>query len=211
MVDAQQKSRITDGSQIGPRPSPEPVGETPPDWKPVPSGLGVAPFQGFSPKYAMEGFDTQRTQDVGKSAKDAFAYLSNAAPPPPIGDKNALAVWFTTYIKPGMMELGHNVTDVDGDKFRFNNWQGDFWVDYGRGAGAPNGALAWQADYAQGGPASQAYNHTQRSIMGVPNSYTGGAPTNAKSAVLQPLQQPQDGMDAYYQYLQSLIQGQEQI
>jgi hypothetical protein len=131
-----------------------------------------APFQGFTPKHAMEGFDFAREQNPERSAKDAFAWLSNQAPPPPLADKNALMIWFNTYIQPGMQKLGHNVTDVQGDKFRFNNWQGDFWVDYGRGAGAENGALAWQADYAQGGPANQAYNHTQRSIMGTPNGYS---------------------------------------
>ena len=105
-------------------------------------------FRGFTPKHAMEGFDFAREQNTGKSAKDAFAYLANQAPPPPLHDKAALGAWFTQYIKPGMDALGHNVTDVQGDKFRFKNWQGDYWVDYGRGAGAQGGALAWQADDA---------------------------------------------------------------
>lgn len=96
----------------------------------------------------FEGFDFVRPQDTKKSAKDAFADLANKAPTAPIHDKTALGVWFNQYIKPGMQALGHNVTDVQGDKFRFNNWQGDFWVDYGRGAGADDGALAWQAEDA---------------------------------------------------------------
>lgn len=170
----------------------------PPDFTTPP-----APFQGFTPKHAMEGFDFNREQDVAKSAKDAFAWLANQAPPPPLQDKNALMVWFATYIKPGMEKLGHHVTDVQGDKFRFNNWQGDFWVDYGRGAGADNGALAWQADYANGGPGNQAYNQTQQAITksprqsnftknavtGVPDSYGTGGPDMAN----------------YYQYLQEMM------
>jgi hypothetical protein len=101
----------------------------------------------------MEGFDFNREQNTGKSAKDAFAYLANQAPPPPLNDKAALGAWFTQYIQPGMNALGHTVTDVNGDTFKFKNWQGEFTVDYGRGAGAPGGALAWQVqDDAQLAP-----------------------------------------------------------
>ncbi len=114
-------------------------------------------FTGFTPKHAMEGFDFQREQNTGKSAKDAFAYLANQAPPPPLNDKNALGAWFNQYIKPGMDALGHSVSDVQGDKFRFKNWQGDYWVDYGRGAGADGGALAWQAEDANGPQQQGAY------------------------------------------------------
>jgi len=103
-------------------------------------------FQGFTPKHAMEGFDFNREQNTGKSAKDAFAYLSNQAPPPPTNDKAALQAWTEQYIVPGMTALGHNVSNVQGDKFHLKNWQGDFDVDYGRGAGAEGGALAWQVD-----------------------------------------------------------------
>ena len=53
----------------------------------------------------MEGFAFDRLQDPNKSAKDAFAYLSNQAPPPPIHDKAALGQWFTQYIQPGMDAL----------------------------------------------------------------------------------------------------------
>ena len=103
-------------------------------------------YTGFTPKHAMEGFNFDREQNTGKSAKDAFAYLANQAPPPPLNDKAALGAWFQQYIAPGMNALGHNVSSVEGDKFRFKNWQGEFDVDYGRGAGADGGALAWQAD-----------------------------------------------------------------
>ena len=122
-------------------------------------------FTGFQPRHAMEGFDVAREQNTGRSAKDAFAYLSNQAPPPPIHDKSALGAWFDQYIKPGMNTLGHTVSDVQGDKFRFNNWQGDFWVDYGRGAGAPGGALAWQAEYANA-PAAQASTRSASVLPG---------------------------------------------
>jgi len=118
----------------GPQPTPAPVGTTP------------QTFQGFRPNHAMEGFDFNREQNTGRSAKDAFAYLANQAPPPPLNDKAALAAWFNQYIRPGMDALGHRVTEVNGDTFRFSNWQGDFTVDYGRGAGAEGGALAWQVD-----------------------------------------------------------------
>jgi hypothetical protein len=101
-------------------------------------------FMGFTPKYAMEGFDCQREQNTGKSAKDAFAFLANQAPPPPLHDKAALGAWFTQYIQPGMNDLGHKVSNVEGDKFVLENWQGQFNVDFGRGAGANGAALAWQ-------------------------------------------------------------------
>ena len=155
----------------GPRPG---VSDTMPvnSGLPVRQGIGMQapnpppPVQpsvsrGFTPKYAMEGFDFAREQNTGKSAKDAFASLSNQAPPPPLQDKAALGAWFNQYIKPGMDALGHKVSDVQGDKFRFKNWQGDYWVDYGRGAGAQGGALAWQADDANA-PTQAAQGQGQR-------------------------------------------------
>ncbi len=134
-----------------PAPAPAPTSHT----MPIGGAPSVTPakpmtFAGAAPKHAMEGFDFSREQNTGKSAKDAFAHLSNQAPPPPINDKAALAAWFSQHIRPGMDALGHNVSDVQGDKFRFKNWQGDYWVDYGRGAGADGGALAWQAEDANG-------------------------------------------------------------
>lgn len=168
-------------------------------------------FNGFQPKYAMEGFDTGRLQDTGKSAKDAFAWLSQQAPPPPIHDKAALQVWFQTHIQPGMDRLGHKVLEVKEDKFRFSNWQGDGqgWVDFARGSGAQGGALSWQPDAVMGGPASQSYNHTQQAIMGVPRPtpQNGGSVSSAVLAPMQPQQAPGNpDMDAYYQYLQQLMQ-----
>lgn len=133
-------------------PQTDPVSNTLPVSAPEPPAPSTPPavtpqtFQGFTPTHAMEGFNTGREQNTGKSAKDAFAYLSNQAPPPPLNDKAALGAWFQQHIAPGMNALGHNVSSVEGDKFKFKNWQGEFDVDYGRGAGADGGALAWQVD-----------------------------------------------------------------
>jgi hypothetical protein len=121
-----------------------PAAATVPGATPAPAAVTPQVFTGFTPKHAMEGFDFAREQNTGKSAKDAFAYLSNQAPPPPLHDKAALAAWFKQYIEPGMNALGHRINSVNGDSFNFSNWQGTFDVDYGRGAGAAGGALAWQ-------------------------------------------------------------------
>lgn len=204
-----------DFDHLRPQPTNGPGGQTRPPMQrdPATPDLTKVPrFTGFTPKYAMEGFDTAREQNIQKSAKDAFAYLSQQAPPPPTNDKAAMGVWFKTYIEPGMKQLGHNVTEVEGDKFRYNNWEGDFWVDFTRGAGAPGGALAWQADAAQGGPANQAYNHTQTAIMGVPQRQQPRV--SVASAILSPVQPTASvapDLGQYYQYLTQLMQGQEQI
>lgn len=112
-------------------------------------------FQGFTPKHPFEGFDWNREQNTGKSAKDAFAYFANQAPPPPAFTQGmtkadhlaALNAWFKQHIEPGMNALGHRITGSGGDSLSFNNWQGQFDdLDWYRGAGAPGGALAWQAN-----------------------------------------------------------------
>jgi hypothetical protein len=96
---------------------------------------------------AFEGFDFARGQDTKKSAKDSFAaHAKAAAVAAPINDKAALGDWAKQYVMPGMNADGHGVSSVDGDKLRFKNWQGEFDVDFGRGAGADGGALAWQAE-----------------------------------------------------------------
>ena len=149
---------------------------------PAPS---TGPYTGFQAKHDFSAFDTAREQNPEKSAKDAFAYLANQAPPPPFHDKAALGAWFNQYIKPGMDQLGHKVTSVDGDKFGFENWQGKFNVDYGQNAGAPAGSmlqrLQWGADsadpataamYAPGGSAPA---YTPKSPA--PPSQTGMQPT----------------------------------
>ncbi len=94
----------------------------------------------------FEGFNFDRPQDINKSAKDAFADLAKRAPvAAPLNDKSALGAWFSQYIAPGMNALGHKILSNAGDSFRFQNGQGLFDVDFGRGAGAEGGALAWQA------------------------------------------------------------------
>lgn len=113
----------------------------------------------------FEGFDFGREQNKGKSAKDAFAHYSKLAPTAPTNNKDALAQWFEQYIRPGMNADGHGVQAAHGDKFRFKNWQGEFDVDYGRGAGAEGGALAWQAD-----PAGMAAQADAAAISGAPSA-----------------------------------------
>ena len=103
------------------------------------------PFKGFTPNYPFEGFNFEREQNPGKSAKDAFAYLANQAPPPPFEDKAALGEWFKTHIQPGMDQLDHKVLSVSGDTFTMTNWQGTGTVDFVRGAGAPGAAFHWGA------------------------------------------------------------------
>jgi hypothetical protein len=103
------------------------------------------PFTGVTPRYPFEGFNFEREQNPGKSAKDAFAYLANQAPPPPFEDKAALGEWFRTHIQPGMDQLGHKVLSVQGDTFTMTNWQGTGTVDFVRGAGAPGAAFHWGA------------------------------------------------------------------
>jgi hypothetical protein len=135
----------------------------------------------------FEGFDTARQQDSKKSAKDAFLELSQRAPRAPIEDKSQLGDWFNVNIRPGMESLGHHVTDVQGDKMRFNNWQGDFWVDYGRGAGAPGGALAWQAEDANApAPSATAGRQGQR---------IGALGSPLMESILASLQQQQQPVD----------------
>lgn len=97
-----------------------------------------------------EGFDLNRAQDPNKSAKDSFLDLSRrpGVPDAPLQDKNALGQWFQQYIQNGMNERGHRVSSVNGDAFTYGNHEGNFTVDFGRGAGAPGGALAWQAEPA---------------------------------------------------------------
>lgn len=158
--------------------------------------LGVAMPQTF------EGFDFVRPQNTQKSAKDAFADLSKKAPDAPIGDKNALGAWFSQYIQPGMDSLGHKVSSVQGDKFTYGNHEGNFTVDYGRGAGAPGGALAWMADPAddatrQRYAASDPVNHKM--------SPMSSGSSDLMDQILQSLQeQQQQPIDPQAMLLQAL-------
>jgi hypothetical protein len=103
------------------------------------------PWAGSNMPY--EGFDFTRTQNVEKSAKDAFADFTREAAaqePPPWEDKAALGDWFQRHIAPRMNALGHQINWVNGDQVNFTNWQGTFTIDWVRGAGAPGAAFAWQ-------------------------------------------------------------------
>lgn len=113
------------------------------------SGLGG----GSTP---FEGFDFQRAQDTGFSAKDSFAKAASAAGEPPPGlDKAALAGWFDKYIRPGMEADGHKINWVEGDKMSFTSPQGTFVVDWVRGAGADGYAFAWQVESGTEGVSDQ--------------------------------------------------------
>ena len=128
----------TDAPTSNTMPVTPPAGASPAAAGASPSGT---PYTGFTPKHDYSAFDTQRQQDPSKSAKDAFAMLSNQAPPPPFQDKAALAAWFKQYIEPGMNALGHKVSEVTGDTFTYGNHEGNFAVDYAQNAGATPGSM----------------------------------------------------------------------
>lgn len=102
-------------------------------------------------------FNTGRQQDPKTSAKDAFVYWSNQAPPPPFQDKKALTNWFNTYIRPGMDALGHKVLSTNDEGFTYTNHEGTFFVDFAQNAGAAPGTmqqrLQWGATPVGGTPA----------------------------------------------------------
>lgn len=113
------------------------------------TGVNNSPYTGFTPRYDYSAFNTQRLQDPGKSAKDAFAMISNNAPPPPFQDKQAMAQWFNQNIRPSMDALGHQVLSVSEDGFTYTNPEGTFFVDFGQNSGAAPGTalqrLQWNA------------------------------------------------------------------
>jgi hypothetical protein len=105
------------------------------------------PVQALGPALTFEGFNFDRTQNPEKSAKDAFAMLAKRVGWMPLGKADAEA-WFNAHIKGGLEELGYRVHWVQGDKFKVTAREGDFVVDFVRGAGGEDPALAWQADRA---------------------------------------------------------------
>lgn len=111
------------------------------------SGTPYTGFQTGGNDYSA--FNTGRQQDPGKSAKDAFAMISNQAPPPPFNSKAGMANWFNTYVRPGMDALGHKVISVNEDGFTYSNHEGTFFVDFGQNSGAATGSmlqrLQWNA------------------------------------------------------------------
>jgi hypothetical protein len=162
--------------------------------------FGGQVYSGYTPAQAMEGFNFNREQNTGKSAKDAFAFLSNQAAQKgqlaPLHDKQALGGWFEQHIRPGMQQLGHNVSWVDGDKFGYGNHEGNFVVDYGRGAGAQGGALAWQAELPNQG-------------SGLPTSAPANEIYRQAQQALTPMQQNQEELDQLIALM--MMQNQEMI
>lgn len=126
-------------------------------------------------------FNTARQQDPGKSAKDAFAMLSNTAPPPPFASKPQLAQWFSSNIAPRMNALGHQITSVNEDGFTFTNHEGTFFVDFAQNAGAAPGSmlqrLQWNAR-----PADAATAARYATSGGGGTAIPGGATTQRRSA-----------------------------
>jgi hypothetical protein len=143
----------------------------------------------------FEGFNFDREQNVNKSAKDSFAELSKRAPAAPIHDKQALGGWFQQYIQGGMNDRGHKVSSVEGDKFNYGNHEGNFTVDYGRGAGAANGSLAWQAEASDDATRQR---------------YPGAAPSPVAQRQGNPIGRASDQSDLRAMLLASLGQQQQQ-
>lgn len=172
------------------------VADTAPQASPV-RAAGPGPSQGYqgaAPKFhqAMEGFPVDRDYNTNKSAKDAFAVLANAegVPPAPIHDKQALAAWVQQYIVPGMEDQGHQISAIDGDKFHLKNWQGDFDVDYGRGAGADGGALAWQVQEPTAQLSNAAYQPRSAQAIGATRE---GTSDDGMAQILKEIQALQEG------------------
>jgi len=95
----------------------------------------------------LEGFNLGREQNPQKSAKDAFAMLSQRADYMP-RTKADCEAWFNTYIRQGMEELGYQIHWVQGDKFRVTAREGVYDIDFVRGAGGDDPALQWLAEPA---------------------------------------------------------------
>lgn len=113
------------------------------------TSYSTSPYTGFTANHDYSAFNTGRQQDPARSAKDAFAMISNQAPPPPFSNKAAMANWFNTYVRPGMDAMGHRVLSVNEDGFTYTNHEGTFFVDFGQNSGAAPGTmlqrLQWNA------------------------------------------------------------------
>lgn len=110
---------------------------------PTTSGAVAISAPAQSAQCKFEGFNFERAQDPGKSAKDAFAMLATRNAPMP-KTKSEAESWFSTKIQPEFEALGHKVNWCKGDSFQFTNWQGTYTVDFVRGADGNDPALAWQ-------------------------------------------------------------------
>ena len=156
-------------------PIPEPKPAAPPATTPP-----RVPYTGFTPRNDYSAFNTSREQNPGASAKDAFAMLSNQAPPPPFASKTELANWFNQNVRPGMDALGHKVLSVNEDGFTYTNHEGTFFVDFAQNAGAPAGSmqqrLQWGATPAD---AATRARYPQTSGGGGTGSGGGGGGTGS--------------------------------
>lgn len=92
-----------------------------------------------------------------------------------------------------------NAKGVGPDKIDFGDGRP---VDVIRGHGAPGAKFSWQTE--DSGASNAGGSNIRAAIVGVPNSYTSGT-----MPVSQPTQQV-DEMELYYQYLQSIINGQQE-
>lgn len=133
------------------------------------------PYTGFTPKYDYSAFNTGREQKPKASAKDAFAMLSNQAPPPPFQDKKALAAWFNQYIAPGMNSLGHKVLSVSDDGFTYENHEGRFFVDYAQNAGAASGSMLQRLQWGASPADAATYQRYAAGGAGSGPVFNGGA------------------------------------
>lgn len=180
-----------------------PVDRAQPSPAPTPAG-GFTWNQGHD----FSAFDTQRAQDPAKSAKDAFAMVSNQAPSPPFSNKAALPDWFNQNVRPGFEQLGHKVLSVDGDGFTYTNHEGTFHVDFAQNAGAAPGSmlqrLQWNAT-----PADDTTRARYASGGGGAGAYTprAGGPTPAPSAPVMPPPTDQDAMARVQAEIDALMKG----
>ena len=164
------------------------TGQIRPGWRRTANGyerdnVGAA-YTGFNTRgNDYSAFNTGRQQDPKKSAKDAFAMLSNQAPPPPMHDKRALNAWFKQHVQPGMDALGHKVLSSDDDGFTYTNHEGTFRVDYAQNAGAPAGSmlqrLQWGATPADAATAARYATGTSGTSGGGTSGGTGARAAGA--------------------------------
>jgi hypothetical protein len=124
----------------------QPAQQTPSTGIPKTAGT-VLTSLGTGGNLQFEGFDFGRAQDIQKSAKDAFAHFATASGTMP-RTKVEAEQWFNQHVRQQMETLGHRIEWVQGDKFKFSNWQGTFVVDFVRAADGSNPVLAWQAENA---------------------------------------------------------------
>lgn len=129
----------------------------------------------FIPKHDYSAFDTQRAQNVNASAKDAYAALSNMAPPPPFQDRAAFRAWRDKYIVPGMNALGHRVISTDDNGFTYTNYEGTFYVDDAQNLGAAAGSMQQRLQWGAT-PADAATR--QRYASATPPATGGGGRTS---------------------------------